>query len=286
MLTAMSGASRDSLSYVRERLQALVEGRAAVRRAGEPAEQPDLAAVGAELFAFVQLLDREARLRRLLSDPAQPGSRKSALLRELVGSQLREPTLMLLDTLVRARWSRSGDLVDAAEVLAVEAQAAAAERAGELDDLEDELFRFGRIIDANPPLRIALSDRAAPLESRLALVDALVDDKVTATTRSLVRQAVAHPRGRTLDGSLDAYGRLAAQRRQRLVAVVRTAVDLTNEQRQRLADALAGMYGHEVQLNVDVDPSVVGGLVVRIGDEVVDGTMATRLAEARRLLAG
>jgi F-type H+-transporting ATPase subunit delta len=97
---------------------------------------------------------------------------------------------------------------------------------------------------------------------------------------------VAHPRGRSLTAALDLCASIAARRREQLIAVVRSAVELSAAQRRRLAEALARSYGHQIHLNVVIDPSVVGGISVQIGDELIDGTAASRLAVVRRDLAG
>ncbi len=94
------------------------------------------------------------------------------------------------------------------------------------------------------------------------------------------------PRGRSLDGGLNALSKLAADRRDRMVAVVTSAVPLSDQQKQRLGDGLAKLYGRRVHLNLDVDPEILGGIQVRIGDEVINGTIADRLAEAGRRMAG
>jgi F-type H+-transporting ATPase subunit delta len=114
----------------------------------------------------------------------------------------------------------------------------------------------------------------------------LLDGKVTAVTLSLINQMVAHPRGRSLDAALNLCADIAARRRQQLIAVVRSATELSASQRRRLADTLARAYGHDVHLDVVIDPSVVGGISVQIGDDLIDGTAASRLAEVRRKLAG
>jgi F-type H+-transporting ATPase subunit delta len=148
------------------------------------------------------------------------------------------------------------------------------------------LFRTSRIIAGSPELRVSLSDRSAPVEHRIALIDGLLAGKVSNQTGRLARQAVAAPRGRSLDRTLETYAVVAAERRSRVVATVTAAVPLTAEQRERLSSALATIYGHEIQLNIDVDPRLVGGIRVEIGDEVIDGSMISRLGEARRRLAG
>jgi F-type H+-transporting ATPase subunit delta len=222
----------------------------------------------------------------VLADPALAADRKRDLARSLIGAQAVPATTELVESAVGARWSRTRDLVDAVELLGDLALLAAAERDGVLDDVEDELFRLGRIIDAERALHVALADRTLPADRKSTLLDDLLAERVHPATLRLVRQLVGHPRGRTLDGGLEELSRLAAQRRQRLVASVESAVPLDDEQRERLGAVLRAAYGREVRLNVEVVPDIVGGIRVRIGDEVIDGTVASRLAEARRRLAG
>jgi F-type H+-transporting ATPase subunit delta len=271
----MQGASRDSLAAARERLDTLTQDAGV-----------DVVALAEELFPVVRLLDREVSLRRVLSDPAHPGEQKAALVQALFEGRAGEVAIDLLSGLVRSRWSRPRDLADAVEVLAVQSEVVAAERDGKLDDLEDELFRFGRIVAGQPALRAALSDPALPAERKTELLTSLLGGKATASTQRLVIHLAAHPRGRTIESGLEEYARFAAERRERLVALVKVAVPLTEVQKDRLQVALRRLYGHEVHLNVELDPAVVGGISVRIGDEVIDGTIASRLDGARRRLAG
>jgi F-type H+-transporting ATPase subunit delta len=267
----MRGVSRASLAEARERLDAALGGA-------------DPAALGDQLFAVLHLLDREHGLRRALSDPAQPGELKAAAARDLLQRELSEPGLGLVCDLVGLRWARSADLTDAVETLAVTAQVAGAENAGRLDDLEDELFRFGRVIASQPDLRRALSDPAAPAEGKVRLLADLLEGKVTDATLRLAAESATHPRGRSLERGLELYGRIAAERRERLIAVVRTSVELTESQKTRLTAALSAQYDRDIHLNIQVDPTVLGGLSVRIGDEEIDGTIQRRLGDARRRL--
>jgi F-type H+-transporting ATPase subunit delta len=269
----MRGASRESFVMAREQLTAALEGRSAAAKLGD------------ELFAVAHLLDREPALRRALTDPTSPKEARSGLVRELLDGRVSAATRDLVVGIVDSRWSSPRDLADATEQLGVLATAAAAEGEGQLDDLEDELFRFGRIVSAEPGLRSALSDPAPPADGKRELLDTLLAGKVTLATLRLITQAVIYPRGRSLEATLDEYGRLAAAWRQRLIAVVRVATGLTEEQRGRLAAVLSHTYGHDVHLNVVIDPGVVGGISVQIGDELIDGSVASRLAELRQRLA-
>jgi len=268
----MRGASRASLAEARERLSAA--------DVGEHASQ-----LGDELFGVIGVLDREPGLRRMLSDPSLPADAKAALAETVLRGKVSAATLEVVTGLARSHWSAPGDLADAAEQLAVLAVVEGADAEGTLDELEDELFRFGRIVDAEPDLRVALSSPFADPERKQQLLDALLAGKVTPSALRLITEAAFHPRGRSLDKSLGEYAGLAAQRRERLVAEVHVAGELSAEQRSRLAAALAAAYGHDVHLNVVLDPEVVGGMSVQIADELIDGSLATRLAALRRRLA-
>jgi F-type H+-transporting ATPase subunit delta len=248
----------------------------------------DAAALGQmveQLFAVAHLLQTELRVRRALTDTSAQPEQKVALVDRLFGGQIADGARSVVEALVSARWSTARDLVDATDTLAALALLALAERDGVADEVEDELFRFARVLDGQPTLRAALIDPALPNDRKIAVLDALLAGKAQSATIRLVSEAVLFSRGRTLDEALDHYASLAAVRRERISAVVRTAVPLTGEQTARLSAALERQQGRPVQLHIDVDPSVVGGLNVQIGDEVVDATIARRLGDARRRFA-
>jgi F-type H+-transporting ATPase subunit delta len=269
----MRGASRASLADAKQRLTALT---ARSKSAGR---------IGDELFAVVDLLDGQPPLRRALADPASARDARAGLTTAVLGNDVSPLTAELVSSVATAQWSTAGDLVDAIEQLAVLAIVAEADRAGRLDDLEDDLFRFGRIVGGQAELRAALSNPFAPVDAKQELVTSLLADKVIPQTIQLVTQAALHPRGRSLDRSLAEYAHLAAEQRERLVAEVRVATELSAEQRSRLAAALAAKYGHDVHLNLVLDPQVIGGMIIRIEGEQIDGSVASRLAEVRRGLA-
>ena len=271
----MRGVSRTSFAGLSERLSA------------ERAESATVATrLASELFAVVGLLDTEHGLRRALSDPGKPAAEKGAVVSALLHGRVTRRAEALVAAGAEAHWASSGDLADAIEELAVEAAVLAAEADDGLDELEDGLFRFGRVVAANPDLRATLADPSLPEQGKRELVRTLLEGKVTRVTLGLIEQMVAHPRGRTLVAALDMCADIAARRQQQLIAVVRTAVELSPARRGRLAAALARTYGHDVHLDVVIDPSGVGGSSVQIGDELIDGTAASRLAAVRRKLAG
>jgi F-type H+-transporting ATPase subunit delta len=271
----MRGVSRGSLSAARDRLDAALADSTAAQASD----------VGDQLFAVVGLLDHEPSLRRTLSDSAIEGSARAQLADGLFGGRISPVALAQVTGLVSDRWSEPADLPDAAEELAVLAICTAADIDGRLDEVEDELFRFGRIVGGDPGLRYALANLFVPAQARISLVTDLLAGKVTGPGLRLITEAAAHPRGRSMDGTLEAYANLAAELRQRLVAEVHVAVPLSGDQRSRLAAVLRAAYGHDVHLNVVVDPQLIGGVTVRIGDEQINGSVASRLAELRRDLA-
>ena len=271
----MRGVSRVSFADLTERLSAEDVTSATVANR-----------LGNELFEVVGLLDTEHGLRRALSDPGKPGEEKGAVAGALLHGKITRRAEGLVVAAVEAYWATPGDMVDAIELLAVQALVLAAQADNGLDDLEDGLFRFGRVVAAQPELRAALASSWLPDGQKRELLGALLDGKATAVTQRLIEQMVIHPRGRALPVALGVCAEVAAQRREQLIAVVHTAVELSAAQRRRLAAALAGSYGHNVHLNIVLDPSVIGGISVQIGDELIDGTAATRLAEVRRRLAG
>jgi len=248
-------------------------------------EGVDVATVGTDLFAVAGLLDAQPALRRAVTDPSTAPETRSALMRDVLSGRISESAAEVCAAAAAERWSATRDLGDALEHAGVVAQVTAAERAGQADELEDELFRFGRVVAGDAELRDVITDRTAPTAAKQSLVRSLLEDKATAPTVRLAEQAVAG-RHRSFQAAVDYFTKIAAERRDRYVATVRSAAPLSDEAKNRLADVLHRQYGRPVHLNTVVDPDVIGGLRVEIGDEVIDGSVATKLDDARRRLAG
>ena len=280
----MRGASRASYAELRERLAVVLT------QPTGPDRRPTTAApvaqqTGDELFAVTRLLDSEHGLRRALSDTSREGAEKADVMRRLLHGKVSAVTEELAAEAAAGKWATSGDFSDAIEQLAIESLTVAAQFGGTLDDLEDDLFRFGRVVSGQPGLREALTG-PADTAAKESLLSNLLSRKVSAPSLALMTQLLTHTRGRSPQAALDLAAGIAAQRRQQLIAVVRVAVNLTAAQRQRLVTALTRAYGQGVHLNVVHDPSVVGGMSVQIGDELIDGTASTRLSDVQRKLAG
>jgi F-type H+-transporting ATPase subunit delta len=272
----MEASTRVALAQARERLGEQSEGAAG----------PALLQLADELFAVARLLGGQLGLRRALSDPAGKPEERAGLARRLFGSKVSATTLDLVETMARLRWSHPIDLVDAASTLAVEASLDAADARGDLDSVEDELFRFGRIVDADDALGRILSDRSASAEGKTELLDSLLSGKVSPVTEQLLRNVLTGPHLGHAAGAIERLSDQANRHRGQSTARVTSAVALTAAQEQRLTDVLGRLYGRTVGLQVTVDPSILGGLVVQVGDEVIDGSIAHRLEVAGRRLAG
>jgi F-type H+-transporting ATPase subunit delta len=272
----MQAASRESLAAATERFDAAVAG----------ADAQGLRTLSDELFAVFDVLVGERVLRKHLTDPGAPADARTGLAGAVFGGRIGDTALNTVVGLAGSRWSTSVDLVDAVESLARRASLVQAERAGELEDVEDELFRFGRILDAEPKLRDLLADDTTPADGRVALLDGLLAGKVRPVTRQLLEQVVRLPRTRSLELVVGRLAELAAAMRSRSVAHVTAAAPLTDEQERRLAQALSTIFGRSVSVQVELDPDLLGGLVIRVGDEVIDGSVAARLATARQQLPG
>ncbi|GAB3465265.1 F0F1 ATP synthase subunit delta [Kineococcus endophyticus] len=249
-------------------------------------EGADAGRTGEDLFAVTSLLDSSVGLRRALTDPSRESSAKAEFVRRTFTGKIGTAAVETVAALASSRWTAGRDLSDATERLAVVAVVTQAERSGHLDALEDELFRFSRTIAGNAQLRDALADRTAPDANRASLVSRLLLDKAAPETVQLARRVAVSPRGMRAERLLEEWVEVVAARREQLVAHVVSATPLSETQRERLAASLSRQYGRAISVTVDVDPHLVGGLRVSIGDDVIDGSISTRIDEARRRLAG
>jgi F-type H+-transporting ATPase subunit delta len=159
-----------------------------------------------------------------------------------------------------------------------------AEAEGVLDRVENELFAFSAAVDQSTELREALTDAALPVENKDAVIDDLLGDRSHPVTRNVARFIVGSGRAKELGAIVHELATVAAERRQRVLAEVRTAVPLTDERRAKIAQVLSAATGREVEVKDVVDPSVIGGVIAHVGDEVFDGSVASRLEDAKQQL--
>lgn len=269
----MRGTSRASLVAAEGRFEPVL------REAGAQGRL-----LGEQLFALVDALDSSGSLRRTLTDPSTLGEAKSGLVaRLLTGADPR--VVEAAQGLARARWSAEGDLAEAVEHLGFEAVLASAEADGTLESVQEELFRIGRALAGQREVRRLLFDDTVHAQARGELVDRLLNGGGSPATGLLARRAAVAPRGRRYVATLGHLGDLIAERRSRRVATVTSAADLGPAQRARLTQILARAYDRDMQVQVIVDPHVLGGLRVQVGPEVIDATVLARLSDARRRLA-
>jgi F-type H+-transporting ATPase subunit delta len=245
----------------------------------------DGAAVGADLFSVADVLREQPALRRAATDPRIDPETKSVLVRDVFADHLGEAATDVVAAAVTHRWAAGNDLPDALAHVAVVSDVKAADAAGHGDQLEEELFRFSRVVAEHPELRDALSDPGRELADKQRLVRELVEGKVTPAALNLLQRAVTTTH-LTVTSALEDFIEITSATRGRIVARVWSARPLNEADVDRLEAALGRIYAGTVHANVIEDPDVLGGLRIEVGDEVIDGTVRTRLDDARRRLAG
>ena len=274
MLKTLGGSSRQSLLSLRAALDSKLKDL----------PQPAAIEFATDLFTVLTVLSSSVGVRRALTDNSRDASSKAELISNLFGKNIGAQAQALIASASSLRWSNPAELADAIERLAVEAEASAAEKNNELEKLEDQLFDFTRVLVANPDLRQALNTSADSDAGKVALLEAVVKGKYANSTLNLLRRVVVLRRGRSIDSTLTTYSHYVSTRRDRLVAHVKSAVVLSDVQRNKLVAALTKQMGKEVHVNVEIDPKVLGGISIRYADDVIDGTIFNRLAEAGRAL--
>ena len=273
MRAHFGGSSRKSLVASRVLLDAAVKG----------ADAHSASALSSELFFVADVLSTNISVRRALTDPSRDGKAKAAFISELFGKKIGAGALGLVTELSALRWSAPKDLVLVVEQLAIEAEASAANIAGELDRVEDEIFTASRAIAGSSELRRALNSDAK--EAKAILVSQILKGASSSTVK-LVSELVNSWRGRSVESAFADYAHSLAARRNRVIALVRVASPMSSAQVERLSAALNKQVGQPVRVNIEIDTHVLGGVSVRFADELVDGTVSNRLAGAARALVG
>jgi F-type H+-transporting ATPase subunit delta len=273
MRAHLGGSSRQSLLAARTALDAAVKG----------VDAQAASALSTELFFIANVLGSNISVRRALTDPSRDAQAKSVFVKDLLASKVGAAALGLITELSALRWSGAKDLVQVIEQLAIEAEASAANIAGELDRVEDEIFTAATAFASSSELRKALKSDAT--NAKAALVAEILKDASTSTVK-LVAQMVNAWRGRSIEAAFADYQWALAARRNRVIALVRVAAPITQAQLDRLSTSLTSKVGQPVRINIEIDPSVIGGVSVKFADEIVDGSVSNRLAGAARALAG
>jgi len=271
----LGGSSRQSLVTARAKLDAAIKG----------ATSTIASELSSQLFFAADVLSRNTSIRRAFADPSRDAASKAALVKDLFTNSLAAPALGILTDVSTLRWSAAGDLVHVLEQLAIEAEASAANLNNELDRVEDELFETSQLVVDNFDLRKALVGTGTP-EAKSALITEVLSKKASTSTVKLAVALVTGLRGRSIEAAFADYLFGLANRRNRLIAEIRVASAITDAQKTRLAAAIESQVGQPIRVNVQVDPSILGGVSVRFADELVDGSVSNRLAGAGRALAG
>jgi F-type H+-transporting ATPase subunit delta len=240
--------------------------------------------VETELEEFARLLLHQVRLRKALADPGLPPEPKRALLADLGQGRLDETTVELLATVATHQRVPLREVPGLLAALAAMAAFTGADRADQLEELEGELFFVATLIEQQPRLRSALTNPGLPLANKRALLADLLQGRVGRRTAALADLLVELHEGHDLDTVLKQWAEEAAARRGRVVAEVRSAVELDEQRRARLAEALTRVLGKPVVLQASLDPAILGSVVVRVGNELFDGSIRSRLEQAREAL--
>ena len=271
----LGGSSRQSLVASRVALDAAIKGASAA----------SASELSSHLFFAADVFAGNTSLRRAITDPSRDKAAKAALVKDLFGKSTGALAISLLSDVSALRWSATKDVIHVIEQLAIEAEASAANIAGELDSVEDEFFETSRLVADNFELRKALVSVGSS-DAKSALIAEVLGKKASSSTVKLASALVAHLRGRSIEAAFADYLFGLANRRNRLIAVVRTATALTDAQTKRLATVLEKKVGQPIRINVQIDPTILGGVSIKFADELVDGSVVNRLANAGRALVG
>lgn len=277
LMTKMRSSSRVALVNLTERFTTVAKDL----------DNKALSARSSELVSVAQMLDREIVVTRYLTVPAEDAGPRVRLIERLLSGKVGDVTLEVLRAAVSERWSANSDLIDALEHLSRQALLEVAERENKVDEVEEQLFRFSRILDVQPRLAILLGDYAVPVEGRVGLLRKVLDSAsitVNPIVAALLTQTVELLRGRPAEEAVQFLAEVAVARRGEVVAQVSAAADLSDAQRSRLTEVLSRIYGHPVSVQLQIDTELLGGLLIAVADEVIDGTLASRLAAAEAQL--
>ena len=265
--------------------QSLVASRAALDAAIKGASAASASELSSHLFAAVDVFAGNTSLRRAITDPSRDKAAKATLVKDLFGKSTGALAVSLLSDVSALRWSATQDVIHVIEQLAIEAEASAANIEGELDRVEDEFFETSRLVADNFELRKALVS-VGSTDAKSALIAEVLGKKASSSTVKLASALVSRLRGRSIEAAFADYLFGLANRRNRLIAVVRTATALTDAQTKRLATVLEKKVGQPIRINVQIDSSILGGVSIKFADELVDGSVVNRLANAGRALVG
>ena len=239
------------------------------------------AQTGTEIFDVVDVLDGDRGLRVAVAEASAPAEQRSGLVKEVFGGKVSAVTLALLTDAAAQVWSTPREMRQGLVALGRRALLRSAEQQGQLAQVEDELFRLSRILEGQTQLTQLLSDKTTTVAAKKRqLLASVLYGKVSAVTEALALQVVGRPDSNLIDDIAN-LSALAAELQGKTVAHVIAAVALSTPQEQALAAKLGRIYGREMSIHSEVDTSLLGGVVIRVGDEVIDGSTAGKLERLR-----
>ena len=272
----MKAASREAQSHVTGQLESLI-GSAdnAVATAAQ---------IGTELFLIVDQLDTERALRVAIADTSLEPGQRAGMVKDVFGGKVAEPTLNILTAAAEQEWSTPREFRAGLINLGRFALQKGAQEQGQLEQVENELYQLSILLEDEKELTQLLSDRTATAAQKRGLLASVIYGKVTMFTEALALQVIGRPHHNPVD-DLAELAENVAEMRGKSVARVKTAEALNDTQRDALARKLEQIYGREIAIHSEVDPSLLGGMVVRVGDEVIDGSTRGKIERLRTDMA-
>ena len=238
-------------------------------------------ATGEQLLTAALTVDGAPHLRAALADDAADPADRQAVVNALFSGYTKTAQTVIA-ALVAGRWSSPDDLVGGIEQLGIRALAASAPSTVSIND---ELFAFSAAVASDPELELAVSSKLGAADAKVALVERLIGGKASKQTVAILSALIAQPRGRRIAELIRYASTIVAEQAGASIATVTVAAPLGVAQAGRLAKALSAQYGANIRINEVVDPSILGGMRVQIGDEIIDGTIANRITDLRLRLA-
>ena len=239
------------------------------------------AATGEQLLQAALVVEGSPHLRAALADDAADPADRRSIVNAVFGAYTKAAR-SVLETLATSRWSSPDDLVGGIEHVGIRAVAASAPATV---SISDELFAFSTAVSSSSELELALGSKLGTAEGKTALVRQLLGKKASAQTVAILSALIAQPRGRRIAELVRYASTIVAEQAGSTIATVTVASALSSAQLTRLGKALAAQHGGTIRINEVVDPGIIGGMRVQIGDEVIDGTIANRIADLRLRLA-
>lgn len=272
----MKAASREAQTHVEGKLDELI-------RSSDNAVAV-AAQIGTELFLTVDQLDADRSLRVAVADTSLDASQREGIITQVFGSKVAEPTKNILSEAASQEWSTPREFRQGLVALGRRALSRAAESQSQLEQVEEELYQLSVLLENQKELTQLLSDRTATAAQKRGLLASVIYGKVTMFTEALALQVIGRPMHNPVD-DLSALAEEIAELRGKSVARVVAAEALSSAQREALASKLENIYGREMAIHTEVDPSLLGGMIIRVGDEEIDGSTRGKLARLRTDLA-